>query len=85
MFAIFYITFSKKVKVEIENWKTETEKESIEEIHNKKGKHPWIIGTLTVYHCFSLTEFLPSFFLKLKSFPPERGAFCQNNYPFENG
>ena len=32
------------------------------EISKAQGKYSWIIGTLRVYHCFSLTEFLPGIF-----------------------
>ena len=58
------------------------ERENREEIHQKQGKYPWITGTLTVYHYFSSTEFLPCFFFKLNLFLLPGGAFGQNIYPW---
>ena len=49
--------------------KIEKKKKNKEEIYHKQGKNTRVTGTLTDYHFFYLTDFLPCFF-RVEFIPP---------------
>ena len=57
-------------------------RESKEDIYHKQGKYSWLAETFTVYHCFSLTEYLSCLFFSTCIYShPSRRRFWPKYLP----